>query len=74
MMSSNNVMFTVPVNAYWGMPAAVVQPLPPENLVPPVPVPPSQPPPPAPQPPTDQTSVKMPVDKTKKLKKDKVGF
>ncbi|XP_026874173.1 formin-binding protein 4 isoform X1 [Electrophorus electricus] len=59
-------------NAYWGMPAAVTPPLQSETLAPPVPAPPSQPPPPAPQPPNDPACGKMPMDKTKKLKKDKM--
>ncbi|XP_036432065.1 formin-binding protein 4 isoform X2 [Colossoma macropomum] len=66
---------SVPVmagNAYWGIPAVAVPPLPSENLAPPVPAPPSQPPPPAPQPPSDPPSGKMLVDKTKKLKKEKM--
>ncbi|XP_066523259.1 formin-binding protein 4 [Hoplias malabaricus] len=58
-------------NAYWGMSAAVIPPLPSESVAPPVPAPPSQPPPPAPLPPNEQTSGKTLVDKIKKIKKDK---
>ncbi|KAI4874960.1 hypothetical protein NFI96_032974 [Prochilodus magdalenae] len=80
-IGSSPILYTQPTvssapvmagNAYWGIPAAPVPPLPLENLAPPLPAPPSQPPPPAPQPPNDPTSGKMLVDKTKKLKKDKM--
>ncbi|XP_072527614.1 formin-binding protein 4 isoform X2 [Salminus brasiliensis] len=80
-IGSSPILYTQPAvtsapvmvgTAYWGMPAAALPPLPSENLVPPVPAPPLQPPPPAPQPPSDPTSGKMLVDKTKKLKKDKM--
>ncbi|XP_049330537.1 formin-binding protein 4 isoform X2 [Astyanax mexicanus] len=81
MIGSSAILYAQPVvtsaplmtgTAYWGMPAAALPPLPSESLVPPVPAPPSQPPPPIPQPPSEPTSGKVLVDKTKKLKKEKM--
>ncbi|XP_062848555.1 formin-binding protein 4 [Trichomycterus rosablanca] len=59
-------------NAYWGISAVAVPPVPSEPIVPLMPAPPSQPLPPAPQPPSDPASGKMLIDKSKKLKKEKV--
>lgn len=58
-------------NAYWGMTAAILPPLPTETISPPMPVLPPQPPPPTPQPPTAIDPGKVLIEKTKKPKKEK---
>ena len=61
-------------SAYWSVPVVAAPSLPAETLAPPLPPPPTQPPLPTSQPPSDPPGAKIvPADKTKKLKKDKVG-
>ena len=60
--------------AYWGVPAVTAPLVPCEPPAPPVPALPPQPPLPPSQPPFEPPGVKaLPIDKTKKLKKDKVS-
>lgn len=62
--------------AYWGVSAVATPPLPSETVAPPLPPPPTRPPLPPTQAPSalDPTGFKtLLMDKTKKLKKDKVS-
>ena len=61
-------------NPYWGVSTVGAPSIPVEVVAPPPPAPPVQPPPPLTQPPPEPSTAKAPpTDKSKKLKKDKVG-
>ena len=61
-------------NAYWGVSTVGAPSIPAEVIAPPPPAPPIQPPLPLTQPPPEPSTAKaLPTDKSKKLKKDKVG-
>ncbi|XP_069018024.1 formin-binding protein 4 [Embiotoca jacksoni] len=80
-IGSSAILYTQPAasaapmisaTAYWGVPAVAAPLVPCEPPAPPLPAPPPQPPLPPSQPPIDPPGAKaLPIDKNKKIKKDK---